>query len=357
MNVYEITTIDELIEFDKAKDVTLEILNPDIKPFNELNYSDSREYLNTLSKLFFPAFISYNIEIFDRWNFNEIKVSLYKQIKESNFEFDKIEKLFKALDTNFEIFKSKYDFSFYSNETRLEYNKKKISIEDGLWRHIRNKYSTNKNYIIDLYISVRDNLLNNSNDIKSLIHLEKKNEIYRTLNRDSLTLKSLIEIYQKEFDISYLLYDSISELEYIKIYYLSYIESEIERANSNSKRIELGRMKEYLNNRLIELEKIPKIETEIKNIKESKVITPIKLELNQTQIVYLFQTLIEQKIINESINPKIWNLVSQYFIDANGKPIKNIHQSKDKLKNNKTGRPKKKADEIEKLVKDTKNKT
>jgi hypothetical protein len=101
----------------------------------------------------------------------------------------------------------------------------------------------------------------------------------------------------------------------------------------------------------IELKNKPLAKSNAKAIE----IEPIRMELNQTQIVYLFQELINQKLINESINPKLWSLISKYFCDSSGKPIGNVHQTKDKLKNSKTGKPKSLSNEIEKVIADTKN--
>jgi len=44
-------------------------------------------------------------------------------------------------------------------------------------------------------------------------------------------------------------------------------------------------------------------------------------------------------------------LISQYFVGVDNKQIKNIHQLKDKLENSNTGKPRKEADNIEKIVK------
>ena len=82
-----------------------------------------------------------------------------------------------------------------------------------------------------------------------------------------------------------------------------------------------------------------------------QTITPIKLELNQTQIIYLFQQLVEKGYLKTNQNPKLWNLISQYFVGVDNKQIKNIHQLKDKLENSNTGKPRKEADNIEKIVK------
>lgn len=82
-----------------------------------------------------------------------------------------------------------------------------------------------------------------------------------------------------------------------------------------------------------------------------KLIEPIRLDATQTQIVFLFQTLINEKFINENLNPKLWHLVGNYFTDKDGKTISNIHQTKDKLKNSKSGKPKAKAETIENIIK------
>ena len=84
---------------------------------------------------------------------------------------------------------------------------------------------------------------------------------------------------------------------------------------------------------------------------QPQTITPIKLELNQTQIIYLFQQLVEKGYLKTNQNPKLWNLISQYFVGVDNKQIKNIHQLKDKLENSNTGKPRKEADNIEKIVK------
>lgn len=86
----------------------------------------------------------------------------------------------------------------------------------------------------------------------------------------------------------------------------------------------------------------------------TKQIKPLQLDLEQRQIIYLFQKMIDEKLLNETKNPTLWDLVSQYFTDKDGNPFKNIHQNKDGLKNTKTGKPKKGAEQIEKIVTDTK---
>ena len=90
------------------------------------------------------------------------------------------------------------------------------------------------------------------------------------------------------------------------------------------------------------------------NEKSLKQIKPIQLDLEQRQIIYLFQKLIDEKLLNETKNPTLWDLVSQYFTDMNGTPLNNIHQNKDGLKNTKTGKPTKSAELIEKIVTETK---
>jgi hypothetical protein len=85
-----------------------------------------------------------------------------------------------------------------------------------------------------------------------------------------------------------------------------------------------------------------------------KQIEPIRFDATQTQIVYLFQNLIKEKLINESLNPKLWHLISTYFTDKDNKPLSNIHQTKGNLENTKTGKPKAKADLIEAITKGTK---
>lgn len=118
-------------------------------------------------------------------------------------------------------------------------------------------------------------------------------------------------------------------------------------------------IKENYSKELIEItnREIPRYENNIKaNIKPYiKEIEPIRLDATQTQIVYLFKCLVKEKIINESLNPKLWHLVSTYFTDKDNKPLNNIHQTKTNLENTKSGKPKNKAEVIEKVVKDTKN--
>ena len=96
------------------------------------------------------------------------------------------------------------------------------------------------------------------------------------------------------------------------------------------------------------------VQTSTVNEKPLKQIKPIQLDLEQRQIIYLFQKLIDEKLLNETKNPTLWDLVSQYFTDMNGTPLNNIHQNKDGLKNTKTGKPKKGAELIEKIVTQTK---
>ena len=91
------------------------------------------------------------------------------------------------------------------------------------------------------------------------------------------------------------------------------------------------------------------------NSTSTKANKPIQLDLEQRQIIYLFQKLIDEKLLNETKNPSLWDLVSQYFTDKDGTTIKNIHQNKDGLKNTKTGKPKNGAAQIENIVTSTKN--
>lgn len=352
MDKIEIDSINKIISYDYIDKITIE--KPEIKLYNEINFPLKNDYINLLSKTFFPAHIPYVECYYDE--LIELKIIIYSQIKLSEFPLKSLENIFSILDKYAEIFIDKHKFSFKSEQTRLDFNSKKIILDESLLRKINLKYIDNKTTYLEIYKSVRDNLLGTANDIKTHIHRNKRNELYRNYNRDNATLKSLINLYQKEFELSELLYDKISEQDYIKIYYLSFIESEFERADYNSKKIELGRMKEYLNNRLIELEKIPKTDTASKNKIETKAITPIKLELNQTQIVYLFETLIAEKLINTNVNDKLWHLVSQYFIDKDNKPLNNIHKTKSNLKNVGKGKPKQNADLIEKIVSKTKTK-
>lgn len=76
----------------------------------------------------------------------------------------------------------------------------------------------------------------------------------------------------------------------------------------------------------------------------------IQLDMEQRQIIYLFLQLVDNGFLNENKNPTLWELVSKYFADKDGRPIKNIHQNKDGLKNTKSGKPRKKSIEIERIV-------
>lgn len=98
---------------------------------------------------------------------------------------------------------------------------------------------------------------------------------------------------------------------------------------------------------------VPNISTKLNKGNETPVkqIEPIRLDANQTQIVYLFKSLIAEGLINESLNPKLWSLVATYFTDKDNSPLNNIHQTKTNLENTKTGKPKQKADTIENIVK------
>ena len=106
---------------------------------------------------------------------------------------------------------------------------------------------------------------------------------------------------------------------------------------------------DYLTNRL------PKTQTTTQPTPPQKEIKPIQLNLEQRQIIYLFQNLIKEQMLNETNNPNLWHLVSQYFTDKDGNPLNNIHQNKDGLQNSKTGKPKKLANEIQTIVTNTKN--
>lgn len=86
-----------------------------------------------------------------------------------------------------------------------------------------------------------------------------------------------------------------------------------------------------------------------------KQIQPIQLEMSQRQIIYLFQKLIDENLLNDNKNPTVWDLVSQYFTAKDSKPLKNLHQNKDGLKNTKTGKPKKNSTEIDNIVFDVKS--
>lgn len=105
------------------------------------------------------------------------------------------------------------------------------------------------------------------------------------------------------------------------------------------------RIIQFIDNRMKQL----KTETSSKVV-EPQPLTPIKLELNQTQIIYLFQQLIENGYLKTNQNPKLWSLISKYFVDKDNKQIKNIHQIRVRLENNKTGKPKQETETIEKMV-------
>jgi hypothetical protein len=84
-------------------------------------------------------------------------------------------------------------------------------------------------------------------------------------------------------------------------------------------------------------------------------ITPIKTQMKQTQIVYLFEQLIAKKLIDENLQNNLWSLISKYFADVDGKIIKNIHQTKSHKNLIGKGKPKRNASIIEQIVSDTKN--
>jgi len=348
----KIHSIDQLYSLEHLNDDSNNTFDLKIKPYDKINYTNMSAYVNELVKTFFPPFIPYIKLQYE--DFNTLKKSIYIQIAQNNFPLKSLESVFKQIDKIHESFIQKHKLSLKNQQTYLDYKAGKINIEDDLLRKMNMFYLENKSNYNEVYQSVKSNLLNKSNSIKSLIHMDKRNELYRDFDHNSPTLNAFIELYKKEFEISELLYDKIIEKEFIKINYLPKIESEFEKSFNSAKRTELGRMKEYLNNRLIELDKIPSVDTEIKKTKESKEITPIKLELNQTQIVYLFETLIAEKLINTNVNDKLWHLVSQYFIDKDSKPLNNIHKTKSNLKNVGKGKPKQNADLIENIVAKTK---
>lgn len=91
------------------------------------------------------------------------------------------------------------------------------------------------------------------------------------------------------------------------------------------------------------------------NQTKQQSIRPIQLEMEQRQIIYLFQKLIDEKLLNETKNPTVWDLVAKYFTDKDNRPLKNIHQNKEGLNNTKTGKPQKNATEIENIIMETKN--
>lgn len=175
---------------------------------------------------------------------------------------------------------------------------------------------------------------------------------YENIDNDKLkdwhTDVTKLELYLKDVYAGYNLTENQRQFVFKSL--IEYFNECIVKIKPSKNSYTLNLLNELLSYSKIELER----ETTAKVM--NKEIEPIKLELNQTQIIYLFQVLIDQKLINESVNPKLWNLVSQYFCDSSGKSIGNIHQLKDKLKNSKTGKPKSKADEIEKIVNDIKKK-
>jgi hypothetical protein len=118
----------------------------------------------------------------------------------------------------------------------------------------------------------------------------------------------------------------------------------------------------FLERKLLEQQKINALTNDALSIKpipqptpSQKTIKPIQLDMEQRQIIYLFQKLIDESFLNENKNPTVWDLVAQYFTDKDNNPLKNIHQNKDGLKNTKTGKPKKNATEIENIITETKN--
>ena len=84
---------------------------------------------------------------------------------------------------------------------------------------------------------------------------------------------------------------------------------------------------------------------------EEKPIIPIKLNLNKSQIAYLFMQLVDSGYLKKHQNPNIWKLVGQYFVDMNNKSMKDISQVMTNVTSrNKEGRPQYEADNIEEIV-------
>lgn len=186
---------------------------------------------------------------------------------------------------------------------------------------------------------------------------------------DSIKNECLVQNDKFNLEKTYnILYNKISKL---KDDFIPVSQNSLRIINlSNNSRVEIEHEKyysfiiEYIDDTLNEIDKIfttkrfnesnqsKPIQTTIKT--QTKAIEPIKLDATQTQIVFLFQKLIDEKLINETLNPKLWQLVSTYFVDKDNKALKNIHQTKDNLKNTKTGEPKSKSDIITKIVTDTK---
>jgi hypothetical protein len=105
----------------------------------------------------------------------------------------------------------------------------------------------------------------------------------------------------------------------------------------------------------VAIEKIPQLNKQFRVQATTKEAETIRLDASPTQIVFLFQTLIEEKLINETLNPKLWSLIATYFTDKDNKPLNNIHQTKNNLENTKAGKPKQKAEIIQQIVKQSKN--
>ena len=84
---------------------------------------------------------------------------------------------------------------------------------------------------------------------------------------------------------------------------------------------------------------------------EENTIIPIKLNLNKSQIAYLFKQLVDSGYLKIHQNPNVWKLVGQYFVDMNNKSMKDISQVMTNVTSrNKEGKPQYEADNIEEIV-------
>lgn len=211
------------------------------------------------------------------------------------------------------------------------------------------------NQSIDLEYMIKKQINSIENKIESLKSTDGVGEhfFFKAMENTKIgynqTVKDMLIYYsidKKEFRFNDIIFYSIKQGVNLQKYYtwLKLIENDNEFINKhkNETKHQLSHIyfKEQ-NNQFTQPEQ-----------EQTKPLEKIQLDLNPTQMAYFVHNLISNEILNTTKNPNYWKLFQTYFKDIHGEDFKNLSQSLNQLvTNNKTGKPKHKANEIENAAK------
>lgn len=348
----QIKSISELTEHISKDHFIYGLGGEQLYTFNTEQYPTKEDYIKALRLTFFPAKLPYI-----KYTEQAVKKQenyIFSKIALNEFEIKYLTLLFNLLEPSKEYYKNIETKSLITENVINAIERYQIEITPEVKNECKENIEYNKQKCFEIYENVKNLLLKTENRSEIEILRDKLNADF---NCNTAKFEEFVNQYNGYFKIAQIEHSGISEKEFIIITYLPNIERQY-RASGElyPMHTNLGRMKEYLNNRLIELEKEPIMEpkkektTIVKTKKIDGLETKIQWNNDIKELAYLFYKLKEEKII------KIDNLgatLSKIFTDSDKNAILNTAFNKCISGFNSHNYPSK-ASDIDKLIRSIK---